>query len=254
MIWKALADPTRRSILNLLKKAPQTTGEISQHFANDLSRYAVMKHLGILEKANLITFKREGKHRWNYLNTKPIQQTYEQWVSKLMQLRVLAGQNPDDMSQNNKSITTTTVFVETKINANRTRVWEALLNEVSRWWQPAFSHDPKTKNFVLEAQLGGLMYEGNTVDQGLVWASVIGMDAPEVLQLKGHLLPDHGGPAISFTKLELKESEKNSTKIMVSDTLFGSFDGKISNDRSNTWRKIIEQGLKNYLEQNEHKS
>jgi DNA-binding transcriptional ArsR family regulator len=248
MIWKALADPTRRTILNLLKKAPQTTGEISQHFANDLSRYAVMKHLGILEKANLITFKREGKYRWNYLNTKPIQQTYEQWVSKLMQLRILAGQNPDDMSQTDKSITTTTVFVETKINANRTRVWEALLNEVASWWQPAFNHDPKTKNFVLEAKLGGLMYEGNAVDQGLVWASVIGMEAPRVLQLKGHLLPDYGGPAISFTKLELETSGEQTTKLLISDTLFGEIDAKVSTDQSAAWRRIIEEGLKPYLE------
>ncbi len=254
MIWKALADPTRRSILNLLKKAPQTTGEISQYFANDLSRYAVMKHLGILEKANLITFKREGKFRWNYLNTTPIQQTYEQWVSKLMQLRALAGQNPDDMSQHNKSITTTTVFVETKINAKRTRVWEALIDEVPNWWLPAFNHDPKTKNFVLEAKLGGLMYEGNAVDKGLVWASVIGMDAPKVLQLKGHLLPDHGGPAISFTKIELDRLSKESTKIMISDTLFGDIAPKTSNDLSAAWQRILDQGLKRYLEQDQNRS
>ena len=71
MIWKALSDPTRRSILNLLRSAPRTTGEISDQF--DLSRFAVMKHLGVLEKADLIKVKREGKFRWNHLNPKPIE-------------------------------------------------------------------------------------------------------------------------------------------------------------------------------------
>ena len=111
MIWKALSDPTRRSILSSLRKAPQTTGEISASFKN-LSRYAVMKHLGILEKANLITVKREGKFRWNYLNTMPIQQTYEQWVSNLLQLKYLAEQTTENMGESSKSITTTTVFIE----------------------------------------------------------------------------------------------------------------------------------------------
>ena len=90
MIWKALSDPTRRSILNLLKKAPRTTGEISDQFKN-LSRFAVMKHLGVLEKADLIKVKREGKFRWNHLNPNPIEKTYEQWVSQLIQLKFYTG-------------------------------------------------------------------------------------------------------------------------------------------------------------------
>jgi len=220
MIWKALADPTRRTILNLLKKAPHTTGEISLQFT-DLSRYAVMKHLGVLEKANLITIRREGKFRWNHLNTKPIQQTYEQWVSNLIQLRMLAEQTSEEMSQTDRTITTTTVLIESKIRVQKLRVWQALTQEINQWWKKDFNHHSKTTNFVLESRLGGLMYEDAEKNEGLVWASVIALDAPHSLQLKGHLSPDHGGPAISFTKIELVENGKKSTVLKLSDTILG---------------------------------
>jgi DNA-binding transcriptional ArsR family regulator len=247
MIWKALADPTRRTILNLLKKAPQTTGELSIHFV-DLSRYAVMKHLGVLEKANLITIKREGKFRWNHLNTKPIQQTYEQWVGNLIQLRMLAEQTTDDMSQSDKTITTTTVFIELKLNAGKLRAWQALTQEISFWWKKDFKNKPKTIDFVLESKLGGLMYENAGNNQGLVWASVIGLDAPNSLQLKGHLSPEHGGPAISFTKIELEEKNENLTNLKLSDTVFGSISNELQTELSRGWKSIFEQGLKPYLE------
>lgn len=245
MVWKALADPTRRSILDLLKKAPRTTGEISIHFV-DLSRYAIMKHLGVLEKASLITVKREGKFRWNYLNPTPIQQTYEQWVGNLTQLKMLAGQTTDDMSQADKTITTTTVFIEVKINAGKLRVWDGLTREISQWWKKDLNN--KTNDFVLETRLGGLLYENSGKDQGLVWASVIGLDAPNSIQLKGHLSPDQGGPAISFTKIELEEDGKNSTILKLSDTIFGSISNALQAELSTRWHSIFEKGLKPYLE------
>jgi len=248
MIWKALADPTRRTILNLLKKAPHTTGEISLQFT-DLSRYAVMKHLGVLEKANLITIRREGKFRWNHLNTEPIQQTYEQWVSSLIQLRMLTGQTSDEMSQSEKTITTTTVFIEVKIKVEKLRVWEALTKEISNWWKKDFNNNSKTINFVLESKLGGLMYEDAGKNEGLVWASIIALDAPNSLQLKGHLSPEHGGPAISFTKIELISETTHSTILKLSDTIFGSISSKLQTDLSVGWKAIFEQGLKPYLEQ-----
>jgi len=77
--WKALSDPTRREILDLLREKPRNTGHLSDHFVG-LSRFAVMKHLNVLFEANLIFIKREGRKRWNYLNVTPIRQIYERWV------------------------------------------------------------------------------------------------------------------------------------------------------------------------------
>ena len=81
MIFKALADHRRRQILDLLKQAPKTTGELCDHFKK-IDRCTVMQHLGVLEKAGLVIVKREGRHRWNYLNVVPIQEIYNRWISR----------------------------------------------------------------------------------------------------------------------------------------------------------------------------
>ncbi len=81
LVWKALSDKTRRAILDLLREKEKTTGDICMHFKK-LTRYGIMKHLNILQKADLIIIKREGKNRWNYINPLPIQDIYERWVKK----------------------------------------------------------------------------------------------------------------------------------------------------------------------------
>jgi DNA-binding transcriptional ArsR family regulator len=80
-VWKALADPTRREVLDLLRDGPRTTGELCEAFPN-LCRTAVMKHLDVLAQARLLLVQREGRQRWNYLNPVPIQEICERWLSE----------------------------------------------------------------------------------------------------------------------------------------------------------------------------
>lgn len=80
-IWKALADPTRRRILDALRERPRTTGELAD-LHRRLSRFAVMKHLGVLQRAGLVSVEWSGRERWNHLNPLPIQQIHDRWVSR----------------------------------------------------------------------------------------------------------------------------------------------------------------------------
>jgi DNA-binding transcriptional ArsR family regulator len=80
-IFKALADPTRRKILDLLKAKPLTTGKLCEKFL-ELDRCTVMLHLKVLEEADLVIAKKEGKFRWNYLNSDPIHSIYRRWIAK----------------------------------------------------------------------------------------------------------------------------------------------------------------------------
>ncbi len=84
LIWKALADPARRRILDLLRDAPKKSGDICSQF--EVTRFAVMKHLNLLEKAGLIVIRRHGRERWNYLNPAPLQEIYERWMTPYMAL------------------------------------------------------------------------------------------------------------------------------------------------------------------------
>ena len=78
-VWKALADPTRRRLLDALRAGPQTTGALCARFPQ-LARVTVIKHLGILEAAGLVVVVPKGRERWNYLNAVPIQRIYERWI------------------------------------------------------------------------------------------------------------------------------------------------------------------------------
>jgi len=80
-IWRALSNPTRRAILDLLRDGPLTTGNVANAFP-ELSRFAVMQHLRVLEEADLVLSRREGRRRFNYLNPVPIQQIHDRWVSR----------------------------------------------------------------------------------------------------------------------------------------------------------------------------
>lgn len=82
-VWKALASPIRRAILDVLRDGPQTTGAIAERFP-DLTRFAVMQHLRVLGEAELVVARRNGRERYNYVNPVPIQRVFDRWVSRYM--------------------------------------------------------------------------------------------------------------------------------------------------------------------------
>ena len=77
-IFRALADPTRRAILTLLKDGDRTIGQITDHFP--MTRAAIKKHLDILEKAGLITVTPKGRARLNHLEPATLNQITE-WIA-----------------------------------------------------------------------------------------------------------------------------------------------------------------------------
>lgn len=81
LVFKALAHPRRRAVLDLLKEAPCTTGMLCTAFA-DMDRCTVMQHLKVLEDADLVIVRREGRERWNHLNSLPIKQLHDRWTSQ----------------------------------------------------------------------------------------------------------------------------------------------------------------------------
>ena len=78
LVWKALADPSRRRILDLLRRRPRTTGEIAD--ALPFSRFGAMKHLGALVEAGLVVVERRDGRRWNHLNPVPIVRVCRRWI------------------------------------------------------------------------------------------------------------------------------------------------------------------------------
>lgn len=91
-VFKALADPSRRKLLDrLFEKNGQSLNELCQQ--HDMSRQAVMKHLVLLEEANLVVAVKSGREKLHYLNPVPIQQIYSRWIGKFEQPRLQALEN-----------------------------------------------------------------------------------------------------------------------------------------------------------------
>ena len=78
-VFKALSAATRRAILDVLRDNPQTTGALCARFAM-LDRCTVMQHLKVLEDADLVIVRREGRERWNHLNPLPIKHIHDRWI------------------------------------------------------------------------------------------------------------------------------------------------------------------------------
>ena len=80
-VFKALAHPRRRAILDRLKIEPATTSTLCSAF-NDMDRCTIMQHIGVLESAELIIVERIGRERWNHLNPMPIKHIHDRWISQ----------------------------------------------------------------------------------------------------------------------------------------------------------------------------
>lgn len=88
-VFKALADPSRRKLLDMLHASNgQTLGQLSERL--DMTRQAVTKHLAVLEEANLVATVWRGREKLHYLNPVPISEIYERWIGKFERQRLRA--------------------------------------------------------------------------------------------------------------------------------------------------------------------
>ena len=140
-VFKALADPSRRHLLDRLNvRNGQSLRELSEGLA--MARQSVSKHLAILEAANLVTTIRQGREKLHYLNAAPINEIAERWINRYDQERVRA------LSDLKRALEETPMekpqFVYTTyIRTTPERLWQALTEPAftRRWWQTTFETD-----------------------------------------------------------------------------------------------------------------
>ncbi len=90
LVFKALADPTRRLLLDRLFTRDGLTLTELEAEVPELTRFGVMKHLGVLEQAGLVATRKQGRHKHHYLNPVPIRLIYERWIGKYRDRQVTA--------------------------------------------------------------------------------------------------------------------------------------------------------------------
>ncbi|HWA25158.1 MAG TPA: hypothetical protein VG734_05735 [Lacunisphaera sp.] len=136
--------------------------------------------------------------------------------------------------------------LEFTLHARPARVWTALVKDTPTWWPQSFHTSPKTKRFVIEPKLGGMMGEITGPGEGLVWYRVIGVEKAASLLLAGYLLPPWAGPATSLLRLTLTAISADETKLELVDSTFGVVgDGAATTDG---WRQIFAEHFKPHVE------
>ncbi|UWR21462.1 metalloregulator ArsR/SmtB family transcription factor [Sulfitobacter sp. S190] len=134
-IFKSLADPARRTLLDALReKDGQSLGELTELL--EMSRFGVMKHLGVLEDAGLIVSRKQGRFKYHYLNALPLQEAIDRWIEPLLvkpaARAVLTLKNqlegPPDM---NETKTRPDFVMQTFIRCTQDALWEALTDPAS---------------------------------------------------------------------------------------------------------------------------
>ena len=244
-LWRALADPTRRRILDLLRQRPLITGEIAAHFA--ISRIAVMRHLEVLCEAGLVASRKRGRERWHYLNAVPLQRLHQRWAepvaagfaSTLLRLQdtvEIEGRHMEPMQP------TVDVALDIEIAGSPGAVFAALTKDVAGWWGPPFATTRAT-SLTLEPRLGGLFTE-RWEDGGLVIASVTGWAQDEHLQLTG---PFHLGVAVGVATFDLADSGTG-TVLRFSFRAFGVVDAAVGEAMSRGWAELVQTRLKGLVE------
>lgn len=127
--FRALADPTRRALLDrLFEQDGQTLGELEEGF--EMTRFGVMKHLRVLEEAGLVVTRRVGREKFHFLNPVPIREIHDRWIGKffaaasesLLGLRDSLEQEGGGNRMETKPSHVFVVFIRTTPE----RVWEAI--------------------------------------------------------------------------------------------------------------------------------
>jgi DNA-binding transcriptional ArsR family regulator/uncharacterized protein YndB with AHSA1/START domain len=244
-LWRALSDPTRRRIMDLLRDRPRTTGQIASHFK--ISRIAVMRHLDVLAQAGLVTSRKRGRERWHYLNAVPLQRLHERWFDPhaggwARGLLGLQREVETRAGRMNRSEPAIDLALDVTIEGTPAAVFSALTGDPGGWWGHPFLR-PQATGVTLEPRIGGLLLE-RWERGGAVMAAVTAWEEDRHLQLSG---PFHLGVAVGVATFDLAPTESG-TLLQFTFRAVGVVDPEFAKATAEGLSELVSQRLKALVE------
>lgn len=248
-LWQAMADPTRRYLLDRLRGGPLTTSELC--LGVPMTRYGVMNHLAVMERAGLISARRHGRQRLNHLNIAPLIALYDNWIApRAHQLgigvaafaqHVARSTAGDSMKQTpNSSANVLHIALDWTLAAARPQAWQCLTTEVQVWWPASHRAGPPDAVMSLDARLGGTLTERAANGGGVEWYRIIALDPGQSIDLAGQLATRYGGPATSLLHLALEDGPtKHTTVLRLTDSIVGRIGPEMHQSVSSGWQAIL---------------
>ncbi|TWT41746.1 Transcriptional repressor SdpR [Phycisphaerae bacterium RAS1] len=242
-VWRALGDPSRREILDRLRGAPRTVGELCDGFAPRISRFGVMKHLRVLQQAGLVVARKQGRQTWNHLNAVPLRRVYERWVSRYeshwagqmlsLERRIESGRDETGaaaMADQAPKLDSFHIEQELELSSPPKKVFAALL-DVDGWWCHRTFDEGAPSHIRLEAHAGGRFYEIGAAGEAH-YGTVQEISAPRRLRLAGPLGMGRL-PVMSVYEFRL-EAAGSGTRLKLTHRAHGLLDPR--------WREQHEKG------------
>lgn len=242
-LWRALADPTRRAILDELRAGPQTTGSLAGGFPT--TRYTVMGHLGVLVEVGLVTVERRGRERLNHLNPVPLQQAYERWVRPLAGAAADTLLRLDEATEEENRMCDSTLAMDVRarhhVGADAARTWQAVL-DLPRWWPRRWSEEQR---LVFEPWVGGRLgpvsaeAAGGFIEgaEGELWGVVTALRPDRALVVDGSMgMP---GPVLGQWRLQLEPAGEDATTVTVEHRVLGAVSNEDHDCYALGWQETL---------------
>jgi len=238
-LWKALADPTRRSILDALRGGPRTTGALAEAFP--ISRIAVMRHLSVLAAAGLVTSRKRGRERWHYVNLVPIVQALRSWSEPLSE-SIASGMLRLKEEVEGTVEQAIDFSADVTIQAPPKTVFAAITETPGAWWGPPYV-GTEAAELRIDPRLGG-SFEEIWEDGAQVLATITAWAPPRFLRLTG---PFHLGHALGQADIALARAG-DATSVQLTFQAFGLVSDELRAGFERGWRELIGVRLKTFVE------
>ena len=251
-IWHALTDPSRRLLIDRLSMGPLTTSQLCEGMP--MSRFGVMKHLGVLERAGLVIARRHGRLRMNHLNAAPLRALSRGWLSTHAERRADAIESfarhveEDAVAARNGIAELVEVAMEWPVNASVHKVWSALFDQPEQWWPAPHRAGPEGSEMRLDKQIGGQLREERSDGGGVIWYTIFALDPLRSVDLVGHLASRYGGPAQSILHIEVAPGQADGSSILkLTDSIHGRIGPDMRASLTEGWQAIVGDGLVRFL-------
>jgi DNA-binding transcriptional ArsR family regulator/uncharacterized protein YndB with AHSA1/START domain len=245
-VWRALSDPSRRRILDLLRDSPATTGQVAAAF--EISRIAVMRHLLVLAEAGLVVSRKRGRERRHYINALPLVGIEDRWVDPLsgawartlLRLAEHVERRPADVTL------AIDLAQEFTLKARRADVFRALTRDVGLWWEPPYLTGRAT-GLELDPSLGGPFREKWGRGGGKLLATVTAVDPDRLLELTG---PLHLGVVFGIAEFRL-EDDAEGTMLSFTHRGIGEIAPDVAEAFAGGWAELLGTRLRTFVENDE---
>lgn len=228
--WRIFSNPTRQKIIDLLQEQALTTGALCQEF--ELSRFAVMQHLRVLEKAGVISAEKRGRFRWNSLNHERLNELQQQ-AEAAPGKRKLPGNG--------------VISAEFDYTASVSEVFSALTNNIDQWW--TISAEGDSAGVYLEPKIGGRLYEQfDDSGNGVLFATVDHFKRDELLGFMGSMGSDS---TISLIRMRLQALDNGSTRLVLRHKFIGSVKPSACEAFQQSWQLLLGSRLAHFISANQ---